>query len=89
MKRFLFAGMIFLLIPCFAQTKAGRTDTMKHAVFNDCSSVPPVTVTVKEQRAAQSVKTSGKKICIPPVNRRRMNLSAKELMKMQVTRSTN
>lgn len=96
MKRLMFASMIFLLVPAFAQTKAGRTDTVKHAVFYACApgaccctNAATVTAAAKEQRAAQSAKHPAAKICISPLNRRRMNLSAKEAMKMEVTRSTN
>jgi hypothetical protein len=89
MKRLLFAGIIFLYVTALAQTKAGKTDTVTHAVYYAEAAAPEVTVPVKEQRAASQLKTSAQKINIRPNNRRRMNLSGKEIMKMAVTGTDN
>lgn len=92
MKRLLFAGIIFQFLPAFAQTKAGKMDTVKHAVFYSCTADPcsnsaavPAGTSSKEQNGKQLTKTGKGVICIHNAGKRTLNRSSKETMKAGVT----
>ncbi|MFN8252940.1 MAG: hypothetical protein U0V75_13815 [Ferruginibacter sp.] len=94
MKRLLFAGMIFFALPVDVrtQTKAGKTDTMKHAVYYPLpASAQTAAATgqdhfsAKEKQGRSRVKATDKPAWIPPSQNNRMNRSSKELMKLRVT----
>jgi hypothetical protein len=92
MKRLLFAGIIFLFVPAFAQTKAGKMDTVKHAVFYSCSAAEcansaaaPAGSSSKEQNGKQVTKTGKGVICIHGAGKRTLNRSSKEIMKGAIT----
>jgi hypothetical protein len=91
MKRLMFASMIFLSAPLLAQTKAGKTDTVKHAVFYTCAHTAgccpgnaSLIFSAKEQRALQNAAPV-QNVCIPLNGKRRQQLSAKEMMKAAIT----
>lgn len=93
MKRLLFAGMILLLSPASVctQTKAGKTDTMQHAVFYThtagagCSANTGNVFYAKENNGNKRVRSGHAHICIRTATGSRTNRSSKELMKMAVT----
>lgn len=91
MKRLLFAGIIFQFLPAFAQTKAGKMDTVKHAVFYSCtaaqcsSNATATAASSKEQHGKKITKTGKGVICIHGAGKRTLNRSSKELMKAAVT----
>lgn len=91
MKRLLFAGMIFLLSPSdvCTQTKAGKTDTMQHAVFYTHAAGAACTAaanfSAKEKQGSKRVRKETSHICIRTATGGRTNRSSKELMKMAVT----
>lgn len=88
MKRLLFASIIFCSVSVTAQTKAGKTDTVRHAVYyasTKPSTTPVVNLSVKE-KAAQTIACSNNAAVVTvPQKKYRKNLQPKEVMKAAVT----
>lgn len=88
MKRLLFAGIILFSVPVTAQTKAGKVDTVRHAVYyasSKPSALPVLNFSVKEQAAQNVTRSSRVVVIVPSAKRHTKNLSAKELMKTAIT----
>ncbi len=90
MKRLLFAGIILFGQPVFAQYKAGKTDTVRTVIiYADTNATGNAVYTsLKEQHKKQITRNHSKAVYVLPGARRNANLSAKELMKAEVTRMT-
>lgn len=93
MKRLLFAGMIFFALPAdvHTQTKAGKIDTMQHAVYyaipasQQSAAAAHMNVFAKEKQGRSRVKLTGNPVYIPQSHNSRMNRNSKELMKLRIT----
>lgn len=88
MKRLLFAGMIFCSVQVTAQTKAGKVDTVRHAVYY--ASTKPnaplaVNASAKEQTAQSITRNTSTAVIVTPAKKRNKNLQPKEVMKAAVT----
>lgn len=91
MKRLLFAGIIFFSTTVTAQTKAGKADTVRHAVFY--ASIKPsathfLNLSAKEQAAQSTTRNTHAAVVVTPVKKRIKNLQSKEVMKAALTGSS-
>ena len=88
MKRLLFAGIILFSVPVTAQNKAGKTDTVRHAVYyasSKSATAHASNLSLKEKAANNIARNSSRAVSVKAAKKSTKNLSAKELMKAEIT----
>jgi hypothetical protein len=88
MKRLLFASMIFCSVHVTAQTKAGKTDTVRHAVYyasTKPSTTPVLNLSIKEEAAQIIAGRKNAAAVAVPQKKYLKNMQPKEVMKAAVT----